>query len=264
MSKGRGVFLFMVVLWGLSAKAQFVTVTNALSYCSGFLAKTTPAAKDIYVFTAGHCVPSVKPLNDPNHVVIHKALVSPKTMAAVDEASGETATLHATEILYGTYQGADFAIFSLAEKEQDLLAAGLAPLILNSVKPAEGTAVRVLNSKTLEMQSCVVEKNLFSLVYKTSTWRWSSRLSENCKLAPGWSGAAVVDSAGGRVLGLIGGGNDKGDCTDYCQVDASGAQLALLGRAYFTRLEFLRSCLDRNGAVVPERCRLRRSRLSGR
>lgn len=246
---------FLIMIFSLlthPAKAQQVKVMNALSVCQGFLARMNPTSETVYLFSAGHCVPGIKSFDDPHHIVIKKDLPKPKEFSVY--GFGKIIT---DQIIYGAYQPLDFAILRIHETASDLIKKGITPYVVTSARYPAPTLVTVYNLHVGESTSCNVEGYPYLLTYQEYTWTLPGRLGPECKITHGWSGSAVINNVNHEILGLISGGNETGDCTDFCEVTEDGKTSAYLNQTYFSRLDVLHACTNSAGVIIPENCRLK-------
>ena len=236
-----------LILFGVvPARAQQAHIVYALSHCEGFLARMNPQAETVYFFTAGHCLPSVKVFDNPNNFVTQKDITPSKEIKVYGASN-----VQAVQILTGHYQTADFAVLKIKQTASDLKKEGIIPYLIAQQPARLGTAVSVINMDLNETNHCDVEHYPFQLTFNESVWAWSARLSSSCQLTHGWSGAGVLDSSTQKIYGLIGGGNETGDCTDYCQVERDGSRGGFKSQVYFTRLDFLHQATDSQGVIFP-------------
>lgn len=240
------------LLWAFSANAQLVELSFDKGSCSGFIGKFTKNSQHAYLFTAGHCVPGLTDRANPNQILSHLKIEKPQKFIARSANSGKIGFVNATGLILATFQRIDLAIYSLKESAIELELAGLEPFIIQTSPVGEGNPVRVFNPLIGEEASCFVDAHPFTLSFQNWQWSATARLSSQCKLGPGWSGAPVVDVQSGMVLGILSGGNDSGDCFDYCEIDKDGNRAAFKNRSYFSALSFLNRCLNWNGQVVVE------------
>lgn len=243
---------FLILILSLiipPVKAQQVKVMNALSVCQGFLARMNATSETVYLFTAGHCVPGIKSLDDPHRLVIKKNF--PKPRDAYVYGFGEIKT---DQIIYGSYQPLDIAILRLSLTASDLIQKNLTPYLVTSTQSPVSSPVTVHNLTTAESTSCRIEHYPYQLIFEQYVWSWTGRLGPECKITHGWSGSAVINDSNGEISGLISGGNETGDCTDFCEIEKDGSSSAFFNQVYFSRLEFLRQCTTSEGLIVPENC----------
>jgi len=197
-----------------------------------------------YVITAGHCVPGIIDVNQ-NQLPNYKKMIIRK----IDANYSKPVFIQITGVLFASFQNVDLSVITIKESTDDLIKLGITPLEVQLAEPQVQNSVVIYNSLTGEQSECIIEKHVDYLDYKTWTSRWSTRLSSECKLAPGWSGAPVIDEKTKAVVGIVSGGNDSGTCDDYCERTQMGERLALKNRSYISNLSFLKSCVLENGTL---------------
>ncbi len=230
-----------------SQTAEIYLDTNS---CSGSVVKMNKESRIVYLITAGHCIPGI--MNESkNQMQLNTHFKNPKKIIVRTTSPNESKTvfIHATGVLFATFHHVDLAIIKIEESVAELIKLGIVPLEAELEEPKEQQSLVLLNSLTGEQSKCQIEKRVDYLDYKKSTSNWSSRLSAECKLAPGWSGAPVIYENSGKIIGIVTGGNDSGSCDDYCERTQFGEPLALKNRSYISNLSFLRSCVLGNGEL---------------
>ena len=243
---------FILLFCGGTAQAQQVRFVYSIGTCQGFLARMNPQAATVYLFSAGHCVSGVKSFDDPDRIVIRKDIGKTKEFQIYGAGK-----VQSDQVLFASYQSVDFAILKIKQSVSDLQKMGITPYVLSAAQSPLSTQVTVHNLDVSETTSCTIEHYPYQMTYREAVWLWSGRLAQECQITHGWSGAAVLNALTNEVIGLVAGGNETGDCTDYCEVEKSGTQSAFKDQTYFSRLDFLHSCADALGEIVPELCHLK-------
>jgi len=245
-------FFVVFFLWTFGVNAQLVELSFDNGFCSGFIAKLTNKSQKAYLFTAGHCIPGLGDKTNSNKIITNIKMEKLQKFIARAVSSGKHGFVNATELVLATFQRVDLAIYSLKESVTELENAGLPPFLIHTGEAHIGTPIKVFNPLIGEDASCFIDAHPFRLAFQEWLWFATVRLSSQCKLGPGWSGAPVVDVSSGMILGILSGGNDSGDCADYCEIDKAGDRIAFKNRSYYSTLSFLNRCLNQNGQIAVE------------
>jgi len=124
----------------------------------------------------------------------------------------------------------------------------VAPLVIQSRRPTEGTALRIVSGYWKRIYSCSIDHFVPELREGTWTFRDSIRFTQpGCETIGGTSGSPLIDVESKAVIGINNTGNESGaSCTlnNPCEVDASGRITATKGASYGQQLYQIYSCLD--------------------
>ncbi|MFI6642039.1 serine protease [Streptomyces sp. NPDC050504] len=209
-------------------KAQVKAVnfagTVALSNCSGSVVRTASSqpGDPALVMSNGHCLETGFP--PMGTVVVNRA--SSRTFSLLNSAGSKVATLRASKIAYGTMTDTDVSLYQLTTSYAQIESQyGIKALELQSARPAQGTAIKVVSGYWKRIYSCNVDGFAYRLKEGQWTWKDSVRYTSACQTIGGTSGSPVVDANTGKVVAVNNTGNeDGGRCTDNnpCEVDQSG------------------------------------------
>lgn len=250
---------FALILTALSFSralhAQTVEVMIDGEACSGFIGKLSMRSQKAYVFTAGHCLPGILDAHFPKKIVVQTPIVPTKKFLVrnLKEAS-QISSVEVSQIVFASFDKYDVAVLDVVESVRELEARGVSPILIEVGLVHLNTKIEIVNPLRLETKSCSVENHVPKLTYQFWSWLQVSRLSKECELTHGWSGAVVFNRQTGSAVGIVSGGNESGSCDDYCEVGTNDEKLAIKDRSYFNRLTFLAPCTDRNGIFNPMSC----------
>lgn len=248
--KKRCIFVFFSL--ALSANAQVVELFFERGSCSGFVGKFAKDSQKAYLFTAGHCVPGLGDRAESDKIISRLNFEKPQKFIVRSAATGKAGFITSQDIIFATFQRIDIGIYSLKESVVELEQSGFPPFLIQTADVSVGAQVRVINPLIGEVASCLVESRPFMLSFQDWHWPAAARLSSQCRLGPGWSGAPVLDTSSGVILGILSGGNDSGNCSDYCEVDEDKNRFAFKNRSYFSVFSFIKPCLGQNGHIVAQ------------
>ena len=228
-----------------AAGVDFTSIV-ALSNCSGSLVRFSTSRTDDYamVLTNGHCLSGFVAAGD---AIVDQA--SSRTFTLLDASARSLGTLRAQRMLYATMTGSDFAIYRLTQTYAQLATRfRVAPLVIQSRRPTEGTALRIVSGYWKRIYSCSIDHFVPELREGTWTFRDSIRFTQpGCETIGGTSGSPLIDVESKAVIGINNTGNESGaSCTlnNPCEVDASGRITATKGASYGQQLYQIYSCLD--------------------
>ncbi|MFI2367207.1 serine protease [Streptomyces sp. NPDC018833] len=244
------------------AKAVTFAGTVALSNCSGSVVRTAASqpSDPALVLSNGHCLETGFP--GPGEVVMDQP--SSRSFGLLDSAGSRVATLRADKIAYATMTDTDASLYQLTTTYGQIESRyGIKALELNTTRPAEGTAIKVVSGYWKRIYSCSIDGFAYRLKEGAWTWKDSVRYTSSCNTIGGTSGSPVVDNATGKVVAVNNTGNESGGrCTDNnpCEVDESGNVTVREGINYGQQTYPLAACigpgskidLNRAGCTVPK------------
>ena len=240
----------------LDAAAVDFTAIVALSNCSGSLVRFTtslPTDKAL-VLTNGHCVGGFVEAGD---ALSHET--SSRTFSLL-ASNGKTkiATLRASELIYATMTGTDFALYRLTQTNAQIASAyHVTPLTIADHHPDAGAPIRIVSGYWRKIYSCAVDRFVYEL--REATWTFADSLlftQPGCATIPGTSGSPIIHATTRAIIGINNTGNESGDrCTmdNPCEVDSHGTITVSKGAAYGQQLYQIYSCLDANNEINLER-----------
>jgi hypothetical protein len=245
----------------LDAAAVDFTAIVALSNCSGSLVRFTTSRTDdkAMVLTNGHCLSGFV---DANDAVVSEP--STRTFSLLS-SSGRSSlgTLRASEIVYATMTGSDFALYRLTQTYAQIAARyGVSPLIISDRHPEVGAPVRIVSGYWRRIYSCSIDRFAYQLKEGSWTFSDSIRFSQpGCETIGGTSGSPIIHADTRAVIGINNTGNQSGGrCTlnNPCEIDERGTVTAHKGASYGQELYQIYSCLDANNEIDLNRagCRL--------
>jgi len=233
-----------------AAGVDFTSIV-ALSNCSGSLVRFATSKTDDYalVLTNGHCLSGFVTAGD---AIVDQA--SSRTFTLLDASARALGTLRAQRMLYATMTGSDFAIYRLTQTYAQLASRfRVAPLVITSRRPVEGTEIRIASGYWRRIYSCSIDRFVPELREGTWTFRDSIRFKQpGCETIGGTSGSPIIDYETRAVIGINNTGNESGaSCTlnNPCEVDASGHITAQKGAAYGQQLYQINACLDASNNI---------------
>ncbi|MER5869754.1 serine protease [Streptomyces sp. NPDC002044] len=246
-----------------AAPAPAVTYagTVALSNCSGSVVRA-PASQPndpALVLSNGHCLETGFPA--AGEVV--KDRPSTRSFSLLNASGSKVATLRASKISYATMTDTDLSLYQLTTTYAQIQSQyGIAALTLNDVRPAQGSAVKVVSGYWKRTYTCAVDGFAYRLKEGAWTWKDSVRYTSSCNTIGGTSGSPVIDTTSGKVVAVNNTGNESGGrCTDNnpCEVDESGRVTVRRGINYAQQTYTVVPCigpgnaidLNRPGCVLP-------------
>ncbi|MEU7730732.1 trypsin-like peptidase domain-containing protein [Streptomyces sp. NPDC040724] len=236
--------------------------TVALSNCSGSVVRA-PASQPndpALVLSNGHCLETGFPA--AGEVV--KDRPSSRSFSLLNASGSKVATLRASKIAYGTMTDTDVSIYQLTKTYAQIQSQyGITALTLNDVRPAQGSAIKVVSGYWKRIYSCNVDG--FAHLLKEGDWTWkdSVRYTPSCNTIGGTSGSPVIDTTTGKVVAVNNTGNeDGGRCTvnNPCEVDQNGTVTVRQGINYAQETYTIVPCigpgnkidLNRPGCLLPK------------
>jgi V8-like Glu-specific endopeptidase len=238
------------------AAAVDFTAIVALSNCSGSLVRFTTSRPDdkAMVLTNGHCLSGFV---DPDDAVLHEP--SSRTFSLLS-SSGRTTllTLRASEVIYGTMTGSDFALYRLTQTYAQITArTGVTALTLSDRHPVAGTPIRIVSGFWRRIYSCSIDRFAYRLREGGWTFTDSIRFTQpGCETIGGTSGSPIISADTRQVIGINNTGNTTGaSCTmnNPCEVDEMGRITAQKGASYGQELYQIYTCLDANNEINLDR-----------
>ncbi|MFG2867258.1 serine protease [Streptomyces sp. NPDC048338] len=236
--------------------------TVALSNCSGSLVRTPSSlpGDPALVLSNGHCLETGFPA--AGEVV--KDQRSSRSFSLLNSAGSKVATLRAGKIAYATMTDTDISIYQLTKTYAQIQSQyGISALTLNDVRPAQGSAIKVVSGYWKRIYSCNVDGFAYRLKEGEWTWKDSVRYTSSCNTIGGTSGSPVIDTTTGKVVAVNNTGNESGEsCTvnNPCEVDQSGTVTVRQGINYAQQTYTIVPCvgagnvidLNRPGCVLPK------------
>ncbi|GAA4675829.1 serine protease [Streptomyces chumphonensis] len=234
--------------------------TVALSNCSGALIRLPRSrpADPALVLTNGHCLQDAVP--EPGEVRTDEP--SGRGFTLLDAEGDPLGTLRAARLTYATVTGTDVAVYRLTSSYAEIGDRfGSVPRTLDARRPAVGTAIEIPSGYWKHVYHCAIDG--FVPVLREGRWAMtdSLRYTRACATVGGTSGAPVVDSATGRVVGVNSTGNDEGGlCLVHnpCEVAPGGRVTARRGVNYGQQTYGLVPCFSDGNVLALTRpgCRL--------
>ncbi|MGW6981507.1 S1 family peptidase [Streptomyces sp. NPDC054932] len=236
--------------------------TVALSNCSGSVVRAPGSRPNdpALVLSNGHCLESGFPA--AGEVIEDRA--STRSFSLLNSAGSKVGTLRANKIAYATMTDTDISIYQLTRTYAQIQSQyGITALTLNDVRPAQGSAIKVVSGYWKRIYSCNVDGFAYRLQEGDWTWKDSVRYTSACNTIGGTSGSPVIDTATGKVVAVNNTGNeDGGRCTvnNPCEVDQNGNVTVRRGINYAQQTYIVVPCiapgnkidLNRPGCTLPK------------
>ncbi|AOT62593.1 MULTISPECIES: S1 family peptidase [Streptomyces] len=236
--------------------------TVALSNCSGSVVRLPQSQPDdrALVLSNGHCLEGGMP--GPGVVVVNRP--STRGFTLLDSSGRGVATLRAGKIAYATMTDTDVSLYELTSTYRQIEDRHrIRALELDTARPAQGTAIKVVSGYWKRIYSCSVDGFAYRLKEGDWTWKDSIRYTSACDTIGGTSGSPVIDTATGKVVAVNNTGNeDGGRCTvnNPCEVDANGTVTVRPGINYAQQTHTIAPCvaagnridLGRPGCALPK------------
>ncbi|MFJ6754840.1 serine protease [Streptomyces sp. NPDC091273] len=236
--------------------------TVALSNCSGSVVRAPGSQPNdpALVLSNGHCLETGFPA--AGEVV--KDRPSSRSFSLLNSSGSKVATLRASKIAYGTMTDTDVSIYQLTKTYAQIQSQyGITALTLNDVRPAQGSAIKVVSGYWKRIYSCNVDGFAYRLKEGDWTWNDSVRYTSSCNTIGGTSGSPVIDTTTGKVVAVNNTGNeDGGRCTvnNPCEVDQNGNVTVRQGINYAQETYIIVPCigpgnkidLNRPGCLLPK------------
>ncbi|MEV0041683.1 serine protease [Streptomyces sp. NPDC056909] len=251
---------------GTTPQAQVKAVTYAgtvaLSNCSGSVVRTpgSQPSDPALVLSNGHCLETG--FLGPGQVVVDRA--STRTFTLLNSAGTGVATLRASKIAYATMTDTDISLYQLTSTYAQIQSSyGISALELNTVRPVQGSAIKVVSGYWKRIYSCNVDGFAYQLKEADWTWKDSVRYTSACNTIGGTSGSPVIDDTTGKVVAVNNTGNESGGrCTlnNPCEVDQNGTVTVRQGINYAQETYGIVPCvgtgsridLSRAGCALPK------------
>ncbi|WP_446038972.1 S1 family peptidase [Streptomyces sp. SID1121] len=208
----------------VAAKAVSYAGTVALSNCSGSVVRTPGSQPNDFalVLSNGHCVESGFPA--AGQVIVNQP--STRSFTLLNAAGTGVATLRASKIAYATMTDTDVSLYQLTSTYAQIQSRyAITALDLNTTRPVQGTAIKVVSGYWKRIYTCNVDGFAYQLKEGQWTWKDSVRYTSACNTIGGTSGSPVIDNTTGKVVAVNNTGNESGGrCTDNnpCEVDQNG------------------------------------------
>ncbi|CAL9317379.1 MULTISPECIES: serine protease [unclassified Streptomyces] len=236
--------------------------TVALSNCSGSVVRLPQSQPDdpALVLSNGHCLEGGMP--GPGVVVVNRP--STRSFTLLNSAGNRAATLRAGKIAYATMTGTDVSLYELTSTYRQIETRyRIKALELDTVRPAQGTAIKVVSGYWKRIYSCAVDGFAYRLKEADWTFTDSIRYTAACDTIGGTSGSPVIDTATGKVVAVNNTGNESGGrCTlnNPCEVDENGTVTVRQGINYAQQTYTIAPCvgtgnkidLSRPGCALPK------------
>ncbi|CAM5492568.1 S1 family peptidase [Streptomyces avidinii] len=247
---------------GATAVAVTYAGTVALSNCSGSVVRA-PASQPgdlALVLSNGHCLESGFPA--AGEVIADRP--STRSFSLLNAAGSKVGTLRASRIAYATMTDTDISIYRLTRTYAQIQSQyGITALTLGDVRPAQGSAIKVVSGYWKRTYSCSVDGFAYRLKEGDWTWKDSVRYTSACNTIGGTSGSPVIDTTTGKVVAVNNTGNeDGGRCTvnNPCEVDQNGNVTVRQGINYAQQTYIVVPCiapgntidLNRPGCTLPK------------
>ncbi|MEV7683527.1 serine protease [Streptomyces sp. NPDC088341] len=243
-------------------KAVTYAGTVALSNCSGSVVRTpgSQPGDPALVLSNGHCLETG--FLGPGQVVVDRA--STRTFTLLNSAGTGVATLRASKIAYATMTDTDISLYQLTSTYAQIQSSyGISALELNTVRPVQGSAIKVVSGYWKRIYSCNVDGFAYQLKEADWTWKDSVRYTSACNTIGGTSGSPVIDDTTGKVVAVNNTGNESGGrCTlnNPCEVDQNGTVTVRQGINYAQETYGIVPCvgtgsridLSRAGCALPK------------
>ncbi|MEU2183747.1 S1 family peptidase [Streptomyces thermolilacinus] len=236
--------------------------TVALSNCSGSVVRLPQSQPDdpALVLSNGHCLEGGMP--GPGVVVVDRP--STRTFSLLNSSGRSVATLRASKIAYATMTDTDVSLYQLTTTYRQIESRyRIKALELDTVRPAQGAAIKVVSGYWKRIYSCAVDGFAYRLKEGDWTFTDSIRYTAACDTIGGTSGSPVIDTASGKVVAVNNTGNESGGrCTlnNPCEVDQNGTVTVREGINYAQQTYTIAPCvgtgnridLSRSGCALPK------------
>ncbi|MFF3753101.1 serine protease [Streptomyces sp. NPDC002018] len=246
----------------VEVKAVDFAGTVALSNCSGSVVRTPGSQPNdpALVLSNGHCLETG--FLGPGEVVVGRA--STRTFSLLNSAGSSVATLRAGKIAYATMTDTDVSLYQLTSTYAQIQNTyGITALELNTTRPVQGSAIKVVSGYWKRIYSCNVDGFAYRLKEGDWTWKDSVRYTSACNTIGGTSGSPVIDNTTGKVVAVNNTGNESGGrCTlnNPCEVDQNGTVTVRQGINYAQETYGIVPCvgagnqidLNRAGCALPK------------
>jgi V8-like Glu-specific endopeptidase len=245
----------------LDAAAVDFTSIVALSNCSGSLVRFTTSKPDdkAMVLTNGHCLSGFVKAGD----AVVGATSSRTFSLLASSGRSSLGTLRATEIMYATMTGSDFALYRLSQTYAQIASRfRVDPLTIADTHPVAGTSIRIVSGYWRKIYSCSIDRFVSKLQEGTWTFTDSIRfLQPGCETIGGTSGSPIIAADTRAVIGINNTGNEGGTACSMnnpCEVKPDGSVISNKGAAYGQQLYQIYSCLTAANEIDLNRfgCRL--------
>ncbi|MFB7462216.1 serine protease [Streptomyces sp. NPDC056224] len=235
--------------------------TVALSNCSGSVVRAPGSQPNdpALVLSNGHCLETGFPAAGE----VIKDQPSTRSFSLLNASGSKVGTLRASKISYATMTDTDVSLYQLTKTYAQIQSQyGITALTLNDVRPAQGSAIKVVSGYWKRTYSCNVDGFAYLLKEGAWTWKDSVRYTSSCNTIGGTSGSPVIDTTTGKVVAVNNTGNeDGGRCTDNnpCEVDENGNVTVRQGINYAQETYSIVPCiapgnkidLSRPGCTLP-------------
>ncbi|MFE7126884.1 trypsin-like peptidase domain-containing protein [Streptomyces sp. NPDC057617] len=225
--------------------------TVALSNCSGSVVRTPASlpSDPALVLSNGHCLETG--FLGPGQVVVNRA--STRTFTLLNSAGTGVATLRASKIAYATMTDTDVSLYQLTSTYAQIQSSyGINALELNTVRPVQGSAIKVVSGYWKRIYTCNIDGFAYQLKEGDWTWKDSVRYTSACNTIGGTSGSPVIDNTTGKVVAVNNTGNESGGrCTlnNPCEVDQNGTVTVRQGINYAQETYGIVPCLGTGNQI---------------
>lgn len=210
--------------------------------CSGALIrfKNSRPSQNALIMTNAHCE---RPENLPHRKNYTKYFV------LLDEKGEFIEGIPSLELIYGTRQGTDLAIYKMRNTYQELQNHfGIEAYTISEQSNIEGNNIEILSGHWKIGYTCGVEKEVYSLVEDIWTVYQAFRYSTpGCETIDGTSGSPILNPKNKEVVGINTTTNEKGrvcELNNPCEVDRNQNIFYQQGLNYGLKLYWLYQCLN--------------------
>lgn len=233
-----------------SAAVDFTSILMS-SNCSGAIVRfpSSLGTDHAMALTNGHCVSNLR----ENQVLVNHPVTPTRFNLLKRDGTGVATSFTSDRVLYATTRFTDVGLYELHEIFDEIeKGSGMKALTLSNKRPTEGRPIALVSGYWKKIETCAIQKLIFTLQEEPYTWKDSIRYSPGCNSRPGASGSPIIDLELGEIVGVNNTHSEDGiPCSDDrpCEIDESGNIEMPLGKSYAQQTYWLTTCLNSKNGI---------------
>lgn len=253
---------FCTLLAAINARAEGLFPHVSVNGCSGVIVRAAGSSpvQTAILLTNAHCLDFRSLSGGPDTLpppgrYFHeegRAAFLATILPTVQSVSGRLG-LNPAKLLFASMSGTDLAVLELKETYATLSSWGVEAIPLAPAASVPGTPLRIEAGFYNRGFECELGENV-ALREGPYLWPRAFRLGRGCEIYPGVSGAPVLDTITGRLLGLANthysGNGPLCSFHNPCEIDGARESAGAVDQSYAVRIDDLAGCFA-TGSGIP-------------